>query len=172
MVKALDLKSNGFYPRRFEPYSQRIELVNQDTTNVDSRGYKIAEQFGQQLRRDSSVGRASDWRSEGPWFNPGSRHYGHHRPFKISWKYDCTTSRTSDTKEAKRTKAWCNIWEIYFTLKISKEVKFEFESQRTHWREVFSRWRCTSKAHALLFKNQSLLIISLLISNQIDFKYI
>ena len=24
-------------------------------------------------RRDSSVGRASDWRSEGPWFNPGSR---------------------------------------------------------------------------------------------------
>ena len=23
--------------------------------------------------RDSSVGRASDWRSEGPWFNPGSR---------------------------------------------------------------------------------------------------
>ena len=24
--------------------------------------------------RDSSVGRASDWRSEGPWFNPGSRH--------------------------------------------------------------------------------------------------
>ena len=25
-------------------------------------------------RRDSSVGRASDWRSEGPWFDPGSRH--------------------------------------------------------------------------------------------------
>ena len=25
--------------------------------------------------RDSSVGRASDWRSEGPWFNPGSRHF-------------------------------------------------------------------------------------------------
>ena len=24
--------------------------------------------------RDSSVGRASDWRSEGPWFDPGSRH--------------------------------------------------------------------------------------------------
>ena len=28
-------------------------------------------------RRDTSVGRASDWRSEGPWFNPGSRHYFH-----------------------------------------------------------------------------------------------
>ena len=27
------------------------------------------------LSRDSSVGRASDWRSEGPWFNPGSRHF-------------------------------------------------------------------------------------------------
>ena len=26
------------------------------------------------VRLDSSVGRASDWRSEGPWFNPGSRH--------------------------------------------------------------------------------------------------
>ena len=26
-------------------------------------------------RRDSSVGRASDWRSEGPWFNPGSRQF-------------------------------------------------------------------------------------------------
>ena len=24
VVKALDLKSNGFYPRRFEPYSQRV----------------------------------------------------------------------------------------------------------------------------------------------------
>ena len=24
-------------------------------------------------RHDSSVGRASDWRSEGPWFDPGSR---------------------------------------------------------------------------------------------------
>ena len=24
---------------------------------------------------DSSVGRASDWRSEGPWFNPGSRQF-------------------------------------------------------------------------------------------------
>ena len=29
--------------------------------------------------RDSSVGRASDWRSEGPWFKPGSRHI-------LSWK--------------------------------------------------------------------------------------
>ena len=27
------------------------------------------------LSRNSSVGRASDWRSEGPWFNPGFRHY-------------------------------------------------------------------------------------------------
>ena len=25
-------------------------------------------------RLDSSVGRALDWRSKGPWFNPGSRH--------------------------------------------------------------------------------------------------
>ena len=28
-----------------------------------------------QLSRDSSVGRASDWRSEGHWFDPGSWHY-------------------------------------------------------------------------------------------------
>ena len=28
--------------------------------------------------RDSSVGRASDWRSEGSWFNPGSRHMIQH----------------------------------------------------------------------------------------------
>ena len=33
VVKALDLKSNGFYPRRFEPYSQRVNQMfdNQST---------------------------------------------------------------------------------------------------------------------------------------------
>ena len=30
---------------------------------------------GRCISRDSSVGRASDWRSEGPWFNPGSRQF-------------------------------------------------------------------------------------------------
>ena len=28
------------------------------------------------VSRDSSVGRALDWRSKGPWFNPGFRHPG------------------------------------------------------------------------------------------------
>ena len=30
VVKALDLKSNGIFPRRFEPYSQRILFILQD----------------------------------------------------------------------------------------------------------------------------------------------
>ena len=33
--------------------------------------------------RNSSVGRALDWRSKGPWFNPGFRHYD--RSLAISW---------------------------------------------------------------------------------------
>ena len=35
--------------------------------------------------RDSSVGRASDWRSEGPWFDPESRQFFFVRSIKFFW---------------------------------------------------------------------------------------
>ena len=37
--------------------------------------------------RNSSVGRASDWRSEGPWFNPG---------FRQEPAFDCSVGRAGD----------------------------------------------------------------------------
>ena len=44
--------------------SKRLVLLK---TNIDSHSHKHG--------RDSSVGRASDWRSGGPQFDPGSRHF-------------------------------------------------------------------------------------------------
>ena len=35
---------------------------------------RLSESWDFSTSRDSSVGRASDWRSEGPWFDPWSRH--------------------------------------------------------------------------------------------------
>ena len=45
-----------------------IKYPSKNDLNLQQRRYCTSD-------LDSSVGRASDWRSEGPWFNPGSRHH-------------------------------------------------------------------------------------------------
>ena len=58
--------------------AKHISRKLKEYTNINTK--LISNDRTQKLRlltrksRDSSVGRASDWRSEGPWFNPGSRH--------------------------------------------------------------------------------------------------
>ena len=67
-------------------------------------------------RRDSSVGRASDWRSEGPWFDPGLRQI--HCPFFTSF---CPSS----TPNASRT--------TIYTLKYTKPSSCIIHSRTTHF---------------------------------------
>ena len=54
VVKALDLKSNGFYPRRFEPYSQRVNRTFDNQLTVYSASLDAAKprhgyHFGQNI---------------------------------------------------------------------------------------------------------------------------
>ena len=49
--------------------------LGQNTWSYETASMALSKStLGVPASRDSSVGRASDWRSEGPWFNPGSRH--------------------------------------------------------------------------------------------------
>ena len=45
VVKALDLKSNGIFPRRFEPYSQRISFLPFYSNSFNSKSYKFLFYF-------------------------------------------------------------------------------------------------------------------------------
>ena len=56
-------------PQMYLPLKQELVIVAKGS-EIGGVG-KRASSF--HTSRDSSVGRASDWRSEGPWFNPGSR---------------------------------------------------------------------------------------------------
>ena len=54
---------------RFEQFSTVTATPDVTDNKTDASTFLSRTKY----RRDSSVGRASDWRSEGPWFNPGSR---------------------------------------------------------------------------------------------------
>ena len=59
------------------------------------------------IGRNSSAGRASDWRSEGPWFNPGFRHVY----FCINCFYIVGTRCHESTH---RSKVWPNVSRLRF----------------------------------------------------------
>ena len=88
----------GFEPARENPIGFRVQRLNHSaitapayflTLSIYLHSYimfhrklhkNITTLFAQYLgSRNSSVGRASDWRSEGPWFNPGFRHRNNRR---------------------------------------------------------------------------------------------
>ena len=88
----------GFEPARENPIGFRVQRLNHSAITAPAyflslsiylHSYimfhrklhtNITTPFAQYLgSRNSSVGRASDWRSEGPWFNPGFRHRNNRR---------------------------------------------------------------------------------------------
>ena len=74
----MSLTTSFFLVRYFLQYSHNLKNKSflQKTVNAGGRvctQIQVVKQVPLLTCRDSSVGRASDWRSEGPWFNPGSR---------------------------------------------------------------------------------------------------
>ena len=55
-------------------WQQVRPCVDQLHSNLTLIDVHLAHSIFRSDSRNSSVGRASDWRSEGPWFNPGFRH--------------------------------------------------------------------------------------------------
>ena len=80
--------------------------------------------------RDSSVGRASDWRSEGPWFNPGSRHFW----TTVQKRYSASKPHLEPARWGKPLLAFWRLWVAFspmrwkWRIRVSIPVPLECKS--------------------------------------------